>query len=87
VSGYRTIFTPDARADLRKIGRVTAMMILRKLAELESDPYGFGATALVSDPDIRRLRIGDNRIFYTVIHDQLVVQVVRVAHRATAHDD
>jgi mRNA interferase RelE/StbE len=59
-----------------------ALRILAKLTELESNPYGFGSTALVSNPDRRRLRVGDYRVLYTLAHNQLVVWIVQVAHRS-----
>jgi mRNA interferase RelE/StbE len=83
---YRTEFDPQARAELRRLPRQKAMTILRKLAELEQDPYGFGTTALVKDPRVRRLRVGDHRVFYEVDGDRLLVWVVHVAHRSTAYD-
>jgi mRNA interferase RelE/StbE len=61
------------------------MTILRKLAELEAEPLGFGTTELVTERGTRRLRVGDYRIFYTIENNQIIVEVVRVAHRAVAY--
>lgn len=83
---YRTVFAPEARNELRKIPRDIALRILAKLAQLETDPFGFNTTALVSQPDRRRLRVGDYRIVYTVDEGQLVVWVVQVGHRSTVYD-
>jgi mRNA interferase RelE/StbE len=77
---YRTIFDPQARAEIRHLPRQTALTILRKLAELEQDPYGFSTTALVSDPSVRRLRVGNYRVFYEIRSAELVVWVVHIAH-------
>ncbi|MER7769709.1 type II toxin-antitoxin system RelE/ParE family toxin [Kitasatospora sp. NPDC096140] len=85
MSEYRTVFRPEARDELRKIPRDTALRILAKLTELESDPFGFNTTALVSQPDRRRLRVGDYRIIYTIDNGQLVVWVVHIGHRSTVH--
>jgi mRNA interferase RelE/StbE len=82
---YRTIFHPSARDQLRKIDRSTAISILRKLAELERDPYAFSTTELVSRPGVRRLRTGDYRVFYTVDGDELIIWVIAVAHRSVAY--
>jgi mRNA interferase RelE/StbE len=82
---YRTVFRPSARDQLRKIDRAVAISILRKLAELESDPYAFGTTELVSRSGVRRLRAGDYRIFYTVDGAELTVCVIAVAHRSVAY--
>lgn len=86
VSEYRTVFRPEAQAELRKVPRDMALRILAKLTELESDPLGFNTTTLVSQPDRRRLRVGDYRVIYTLDDGELVVWVVHVGHRSTVHD-
>ncbi len=63
-----------------------ALRFLTKLTALESDPLGFNTTALVSQPERRRLRVGDYRVVYTIDKGELVVWVVHVGHRSTVHD-
>ncbi len=84
---YRTSFTESAHGELRKLPRTTALLVLRKLAELEQDPYGFHTTALVGSPEHRRLRVGDHRVIYTVDGGRLLVLVVRVGPRSAVHRD
>ncbi|MFJ4963557.1 type II toxin-antitoxin system RelE/ParE family toxin [Streptomyces sp. NPDC088729] len=86
MSEYRTVFRPEAQAELRKIPRDMALRILTKLTELESDPLGCNTTALVSQPERRRLRVGDYRIVYTIDKGELVVWVIHVGHRSTVND-
>ena len=86
MSKYRTVFRAEAQAEFRKVPRDMALRILAKLTELESDPTGFNTTALVSQPDRRRLRVGDYRVIYTVDNGELVVWVVHVGHRSTVYD-
>ncbi|MFE9890689.1 type II toxin-antitoxin system RelE/ParE family toxin [Streptomyces scopuliridis] len=86
MSEYRTVFRPEARDELPKIPRDMALRILTKLTELESDPLGFNTTALVSQPDRRRLRVGDYRVIYSLDNGELVVWVVHVGHRSTVYD-
>lgn len=86
MSDYRTVFRPEAQAELRKIPRDQALRILAKLTELETDPFGFNTTALVSRPEHRRLRVGDYRVIYTIDNGELVVWVVHVGHRSTVYD-
>ncbi|CAL9529692.1 hypothetical protein SUDANB120_04013 [Streptomyces sp. enrichment culture] len=80
MSEYRTVFRPEAQAELRKIPRGMALRILAKLTQLEGDPFGFNTTAPVSQPERRRLRVGDYRVVYTVDNGELVVWVVHVGH-------
>jgi mRNA interferase RelE/StbE len=86
VSDYRTVFRPEAQAELRKVPRDMALRILAKLTELESDPFGFNTTPLVSQPERRRLRVGDYRVVYTIDDGELVVWVVHVGHRSKVYD-
>ncbi|MCP9957488.1 type II toxin-antitoxin system RelE family toxin [Streptomyces sudanensis] len=89
MSEYRTVFRPEAQAGLRKIPRDMALRVLAELTELtelEGDPLGFDTTALVSQPECRRLRVGDYRVIYTIDDGELVVRVVHVGHRSTVHD-
>ncbi|MDT0395329.1 MULTISPECIES: type II toxin-antitoxin system RelE/ParE family toxin [Streptomyces] len=82
---HRTVFRPEAQAELRKVPRDMALRILVKLTELETDPPGFDTTALVSRPDRRRLRVGDYRVVYTIDDGELTVWVVHVGHRSTVY--
>ncbi|WP_431955304.1 type II toxin-antitoxin system RelE family toxin [Actinacidiphila sp. bgisy167] len=86
MSRYRTVFRAEAQAELRKIPRDMALRIVAKLTELENDPTGVNTTALVSQPDRRRLRVGDYRVIYTIDDGELVVWVVHVGHRSTVYD-
>ncbi|MET7291556.1 type II toxin-antitoxin system RelE/ParE family toxin [Streptomyces griseoloalbus] len=85
MSEYGTVFRAEAQAELRKVPRDMALRILAKLTELENDPMGFNTTALVSQPDRRRLRVGDYRVIYTIEAGELVVWVVHVGHRSTVY--
>ncbi|MGM9445879.1 type II toxin-antitoxin system RelE family toxin [Streptomyces murinus] len=86
MSDYRTIFHPEAQAELRKIPRDMALRILAKLTELETDPLGFNTTPLVSRPERRRLRVGDYCVVYTIDNGELVVWVIHVGHRSAVYE-
>ncbi|MFC4560365.1 type II toxin-antitoxin system RelE/ParE family toxin [Nocardiopsis mangrovi] len=86
MSKYSTVFKIEAQAELRKIPREHAMTILRKLAELESDPFAFDTKVMVGFPGHRRLRVGDYRVVYTVDQGHLVVIVVHLGHRSSVYD-
>ncbi|MFF2574106.1 type II toxin-antitoxin system RelE/ParE family toxin [Streptomyces sp. NPDC058084] len=83
MSEYRAVFRPEAQAELRKIPRDMALRILAKLTELETDPLGFNTTALVSQPERRRLRVGDYLVVYAIGSGELVVWAVHAEHRST----
>ena len=55
---YRIEYLPAAVKDLRKLDKSVARRIVRKLTEVETDPYAFATTELVDRPGVRRLKIG-----------------------------
>ncbi|MFD0338796.1 type II toxin-antitoxin system RelE/ParE family toxin [Streptomyces sp. NPDC127117] len=79
------MFRPEAQAELRKIPRDMTLHILAEPTELESDPFGFNTTALVSQPERRRPRVGDHRVFCTIDNGEPAVRVVHVGHRSTVY--
>jgi mRNA interferase RelE/StbE len=62
------------------------MAVFRKLTELESNPLGYGTTALVGNPEVRRLRVADYRVVYTVEEEQLIIWVIHVGHRSSVYE-
>lgn len=82
---WSTRFMWSARDDLRRIERATALRILRKLADLENDPYGLGSTELVGEPGYRRLRVGAHRVIYSLEQGRLIIWVIIVGHRSEVY--
>lgn len=68
---------------LRAIPQPAALTILRALAPLGDDPRRADADVkkLQGYDDRYRLRVGDYRVIYEVIDNQLVILVVGVGHR------
>ena len=48
---------------------------------LAGEPRPPGCVKLAGEASAYRVRVGDCRIVYEVIDDQLVIQVVRIGHR------
>ena len=70
---------------MRAIDKATALRILAKLTELETEPLGLSSTALVGDPKYRRLRVGGYRVIYTLERNELIIWVVKVAGRSEVY--
>ncbi|WP_405457380.1 type II toxin-antitoxin system RelE/ParE family toxin [Streptomyces sp. NBC_00101] len=86
MSEYRTVFRQEAQAELRKIPCDMTLRTLAKPTELESDPLGRATTALASEPERRRPRVGDYRIVGTIDQGEPVVWIVHVGHHSTVDD-
>ena len=55
--------------------------ITRKLKELEDNPRPMGVEKLAGSEDLYRVRVGNWRIVYAIQDPELIVLVVKVAHR------
>jgi mRNA interferase RelE/StbE len=68
---------------LRAIPKPAAMTILRALTPLGDDPRRPDANVkkLADYEDRYRLRVGDYRVIYEIMDEQLVILVVGVGHR------
>lgn len=83
---YRIEWAPQALAQIRKPDRQVSRRVLAKITRLAVDPAPHGCRALAGQPNgTYRIRIGDYRVIYSVDGTELVVLVVRVAHRGEVH--
>jgi mRNA interferase RelE/StbE len=79
----------DARAakELRKLDRAVARRIATAVEALASDPRPAGVRRLTGATDLCRIRVGDYRVVYAIRDAELLVLVVRVAHRRQVYRD
>lgn len=86
MSTYRVEFTTAAAREVRKLDPPLRRRVLAGIAELERDPRPHGVRKLAGHDNAWRVRIGDYRVLYEVSDAQIVVTVVRVAHRRDVYD-
>jgi mRNA interferase RelE/StbE len=79
---FKIVFTKSALKFLRKMPRNEEKRIRTKLAQLSKDPYArnVNVTKLQNRPGFR-LRVGDWRVIYDVIDEELVILVLKVGSR------
>ena len=73
-----------SRASQKVINRLDGDMharIIRKLETIEDNPRPMGIEKLTGPDNLYRVRVGDWRIVYAIQDRNLVVLVVKVAHR------
>ena len=72
---------------LRSIPQPAALTILRAVALLGDDPRRPDADIkkLAGYSDRYRLRVGDYRVIYEIVDEQLIILVVGVGHRRGAY--
>ena len=74
----------SAAKELRRISRPDRTSIVAAIDRLAEIPH-LGAALKGDLRGLRRLRVGDYRILYEIEDDELIVLVVRVAHRREAY--
>lgn len=69
---------------LRKIPRQDRIRLIEAIDRLASDPYA-GSALKGELAGLRRVRVGQYRIVYDVIAEELIILVVRIAHRSAVY--
>jgi mRNA interferase RelE/StbE len=83
---YKITFKKSVAKDLRVVPKSDIQKILSKIDSLAANPHGEGCIKL-SGKENYRVRQGLYRIIYEIKDGQLVVSVVKVAHRSHVYKD
>jgi mRNA interferase RelE/StbE len=84
---YKVVFTSSASKQLKKLTQSVQRLILEKIKKLDVSQPNNNIKKLVGVPDLYRLRIGDYRAVYQLRHKELVVLILKVAHRKDAYKE
>ena len=88
IEPYQLIIMPDAKADLRKIDKATAVRILKKMIWVAENASTLGHEALTGEwSGLFRWRIGDYRVIYAVDHEARTLTVGVIGHRREIYED
>lgn len=86
MESYRVVLKRSAAKEIESIDRKkTRQQIVNRIEELGSNPRPPGCEKLSGKHDRYRLRQGPFRILYEIKDDELIVFVVKVAHRREVH--
>jgi len=78
---YTIEIAPAAERALKKLSADILKRIIKAFLKLEQDPRPPGVKKLIGEDELYRIRVGDYRIVYQIRDNELIVLVVRVAHR------
>jgi len=79
-ASYRVLIKASAEKEIRLLPKGVRRRVVQKIAALSLLPRPPGCEKL-SGRSAYRVRVGSYRIVYSVVDSQLIVEVVRVAHR------
>ena len=82
MASYRVLIKPSAAKEIEAVDQKRdRQRIVAKILALAEEPRPTGCEKLAGASERYRVRVGRYRILYSVTDDELLVLVVRVAHR------
>lgn len=81
---YRLLFKKSVAKDLRSLPKSDVQKILERMDALAEDPRGSGSKKL-SGQEYCRVRQGVYRIIYEILDEQVIIHVIKVAHRSRSY--
>ncbi len=82
---FKVSLKQSVEKDLRRIDRSQIPRIVAAIQELATNPFPASSRKLVGSERTYRLRVGDYRVIYLVVHDRLEIEVQMVRHRKEAY--
>ena len=87
LKGYTIILAPSAEKVLNAIEQRNAIAIREKLKALVGGQQNLDVKKIVAmKRPTYRLRVGNYRVLYEIHEKEIVVKVIRIAHRKDAYD-
>ena len=82
---YKIIFIKKAAEFLRKLDKPIQERISKKIDELEENPE-LGKPLTANLAGLWDLRIGGYRAIYQIIHNDLIILVLKIGHRKNIYE-
>jgi mRNA interferase RelE/StbE len=80
-------FSKKAAKEFAALPRKTQQQLKPKIDALADDPRPSGVKKLSGSEDVYRIRAGDYRVVYEIHDNELIVFLVKVAHRREVYRD
>jgi mRNA interferase RelE/StbE len=85
MSRYRIEFAPAAARQLGALPKKMQMRVASRIDALAENPRPQDCLKLRGSKDTWRIRVGDLRILYQVTDEEVLILILRVAHRKDAY--
>ena len=80
-ANYRILYAKPVEKELRRLDATTRKRVVRNILALADNPRPRGVVKLSGIDNLDRIRQGAYRIIYEIRDGELIVLVVKVAHR------
>ena len=84
---YNILYKKSVEKELRKLPKPTLTAIVSKIQKLAENPKPNGSVKLRGATNLYRIRHSDYRIIYRINDGELVIIVIKVAHRRDVYRD
>lgn len=78
---YTILFKPAANKAFNQLENATRKKIGARIDALAADPFPPGVRKIRGEETAYRIRVGDYRVIYDVLHKKLVVLILRIGYR------
>ena len=82
---YQLKIKKSAEKELATLPYNTILSIKDDIEKLSDNPFPVGYKKLKGFKNFYRLRVGSYRIIYSVEHNKLVIEIIKIAHRKDAY--
>jgi mRNA interferase RelE/StbE len=84
---YKVVISKSAAKEIKELSKDYQATINDKIESLKTNPYPNGYKKLKGSKDLFRFRVGDYRVIYKIINNELIIEVVKVGHRRDIYDN
>ncbi len=81
---YEIIISPRAVKDLKKLPKNVVVRIISTLEQIQDDPAK--SVYRLKDSPLYSVHVGEYRVILDIIHQKLMILVVRVGHRRNMYE-
>jgi mRNA interferase RelE/StbE len=85
MADYKIEWKRSAVKELEKLPRQAVSRVVEAVLNLRNNPFPVGTRKLAGSEQTYRIRVGVYRILYSVLTEQLIIEIIRVKHRKDAH--
>lgn len=82
---YSIEFTRTAAKQLSNLSTVNAKAVRKELEKLAVNPFTATNVKKMAGEDAYRLRVGDNRVIFTIEKGRLVIVVIKIGKRGDVY--
>ncbi len=82
---FKILFAKSAEKELFNLPSIEIDKILDEIRNLATNAHPSGAIKLMGKNELWRIRSGNYRIIYSIIKNEMIIEVIRIRHRKESY--